>query len=245
MTTIYWYSATGNSFDAARRIGEALGGCQMAAIPALTGETRCNSDVIGIIYPTFADGMPKLVYDFVATLKTVPDAYIFAITTCGGSSASANAELDTLLRRNGNAGLSYAAVLSTVDNYIIFGDSGARNADRTLKAADAALERIIADLIARKRTELPPAEPRLLDFSAMGKEYIVSDTCDGCGLCQKLCLTANITLVSGKPCFGDKCDFCLACLQWCPKQAINFKQETVGKMRYTNPNVTPADLYLR
>ena len=244
MTTIYWYSATGNSLDAARRVGDALGGAELAAIPMQNGATHCDSDVIGIVYPTFADGIPKLVYDFAAGLTTAPGAYVFALTTCGGTSRTANAELNTLLSRNGG-GLSYGAVLTTVDNYIVFGDSGARNAERSLKAADAALERIIAAVSARASAKFQPSEPRLLDFSAMGREYTVSEACDGCKLCERVCVAGNITLTDGKPCYGDKCDFCLACLQWCPREAINFKQETVGKMRYTNPNVTAEDLALR
>ena len=244
MATIYWYSATGNSFDVARRVGAALGDAELVAIPSLDGAITCNSDVVGIVFPTFADGMPLIVYDFAEKLKTAAGAYVFAITTCGGSSQSAIAELDALLKRNGD-GLSYGKKLNHVDNYIIFGDSGARGAERALAAADEGLAAIIGDLLARRTTAQSPAEPRRLDFSAMGKEYTVSDACDECGLCAKLCVAGNIAVTDNGVCFGDKCDFCLACLQWCPNQAINFKQETVGRMRYTNPNVAAEDLALR
>ena len=244
MTTIFWYSATGNSFDLARRTAELFDDCQLVAIPSLEGDVVCDSDVVGIVFPTFADGMPLIVYDFAEKLKTAAGAYVFAITTCGGGSRSAIAELDTLLHKNGS-GLSYGTKLVTVDNYIIFGDSGARGAERTLEAAETGIARILDDLRARNTMTFDAVEPRRLDFSAMGKEYTVSDACDGCGMCEKLCVAGNIKLADGKPSFGDKCDFCLACLQWCPKQAINFKDETVGRMRYTNPNVSLADLALR
>lgn len=35
----------------------------------------------------------------------------------------------------------------------------------------------------------------------------------------------------------------MACLQWCPKQAIQYKQLTLNRTRYHNPFVTASELY--
>jgi hypothetical protein len=37
----------------------------------------------------------------------------------------------------------------------------------------------------------------------------------------------------------------VACLQWCPPQAINYGKRTVGNKRYHHPQCKAGDLMLR
>lgn len=34
----------------------------------------------------------------------------------------------------------------------------------------------------------------------------------------------------------------MACIQYCPKQAIEYSKKTVGRKRYRNPNVTLQEM---
>jgi MinD superfamily P-loop ATPase len=46
----------------------------------------------------------------------------------------------------------------------------------------------------------------------------------------------------GKPVFGAQCEWCMACIQWCPKAAINYKKKTRGRKRYHHPDITPDEM---
>lgn len=44
--------------------------------------------------------------------------------------------------------------------------------------------------------------------------------CVGCGVCQKLCPQGNITIADNKAYVGDRCTTCMACVHFCPHQAM-------------------------
>ena len=62
------------------------------------------------------------------------------------------------------------------------------------------------------------------------------------GVCARICPSANITLEQGRPVWLHHCSQCLACLQWCPQEAIRYGDKTAGKQRYHNPDVSLADM---
>jgi ferredoxin len=74
-------------------------------------------------------------------------------------------------------------------------------------------------------------------YADKDKGFVLSNDCIGCGRCVKACSMKNIVLTDGKPIWQHHCEFCLGCLQSCPKQAINWKQKTQKRNRYINPNL--------
>ena len=62
--------------------------------------------------------------------------------------------------------------------------------------------------------------------------YTVSEACNGCGKCVKLCPVNNIKMHLGKPQFSDNCMGCYGCIHKCPEKAINLGKRTEGKTRY-------------
>jgi ferredoxin len=74
------------------------------------------------------------------------------------------------------------------------------------------------------------------------KAFIVQDTCDGCGICAKVCPVDNIQLQNNQPVWQHHCENCLACLQWCPKEAIQYGKVTIGRKRYHHPEITLKDI---
>jgi ferredoxin len=58
----------------------------------------------------------------------------------------------------------------------------------------------------------------------------------------------RIELSNSKPAFDNHCEYCLACIQHCPKRAINDGDKTQSRRRYTHPNIgykTIAQYYQR
>ena len=58
------------------------------------------------------------------------------------------------------------------------------------------------------------------------------NACIGCGKCVELCPLNNIRLENGKPVWGKNCTHCMACICYCPKEAIEYGEKSKGKPRY-------------
>jgi MinD superfamily P-loop ATPase len=57
-----------------------------------------------------------------------------------------------------------------------------------------------------------------------------------------VCQVENIEMKDGKPTWLHHCEQCLACLQWCPQEAIQVGRKTEGRKRYHHPEITASDL---
>lgn len=64
------------------------------------------------------------------------------------------------------------------------------------------------------------------------KPFVAGNACIGCGKCEKLCPMNNITLPNGRPVWGDNCTQCMACICYCPTEAIEYGKKSLGKPRY-------------
>ena len=54
----------------------------------------------------------------------------------------------------------------------------------------------------------------------------------GCSKCVELCPLNNIHLENGKPVWGKNCTHCMACICYCPKEAIEYGKKSRNKPRY-------------
>jgi ferredoxin len=72
--------------------------------------------------------------------------------------------------------------------------------------------------------------------------FWVDDKCNLCGICQKICPVNNIEMEKQSIIWNNNCEKCLACIQWCPKQAIQFDEDTLKRTRYHHPNVTVSEI---
>ncbi|OQA89836.1 MAG: ferredoxin [Elusimicrobia bacterium ADurb.Bin231] len=75
--------------------------------------------------------------------------------------------------------------------------------------------------------------------------FYADKKCTGCGKCELVCPVNNIKIISGKPEWQHKCEQCMACLQWCPEEAIQFGKKTVSRKRYRHPETGFADFIMK
>ncbi len=82
-TKIFYFTGTGNSLLVAKDIANELGDVELISIPAvISGNINTDSPIIGIIFPVYIWGMPKMVVDFVNPKKVMfPDPVISIFIT--------------------------------------------------------------------------------------------------------------------------------------------------------------------
>lgn len=79
------------------------------------------------------------------------------------------------------------------------------------------------------------------DFPQFDSGFFSTDACNACGICEKRCPFANIT-IEGKPRWEGHCEACLRCINICPKSAIEYGDSTEGRTRYFNPRIALKEL---
>ncbi len=256
MLRLYFFSGTGNSLWAAREIASRLGDGELISIPGCDAskENISADDTVGIVFPTYAWGPPRMVAEFLTALKIPSGTYTFALATYASSPGASLPMVSGILKKNG-AILSAGFGISLPSNYTPFG--GAWEQDRQQKSFETA-SAFFDDLAAAVKSRLEqngPSFPAIFvpvvkffnkfsvkEFRKMSSKFSVGEMCNGCGICAKVCLAENIEMQNGKPQWLDKCEQCLACLHWCPKTAIELGRISKGRLRYTNPFVKSSDL---
>jgi ferredoxin len=252
---LFFYTGTGNSLWTARTVANELGNAELISMLWATGNpVQSQADAIGIIFPVHIWGLPKQVITFVNSLDIDTSRYYFALAVNAGQVAATLIQLKKLMKSKGLF-LSSGFDIVMPSNYIPW--SGPGPEAKWMRRISDAKEKInkISSVIAKKErqpVEKGPLWQNLL-FSwcyklsfpyipAMDKYFWVDDKCNACGICKKICLCGNIDLKAGKPTWLHHCEQCLACIQWCPKEAIQYGKRTSRYERYHHPEVTLEDI---
>ena len=245
---ILYFTGTHNSLMAADMIGEAiekegLGECRKLALSQFNTKEMLDVETLGIVCPVYYWGLPNLVRETVAKLRIKKGAYIYGVITMGSSAGNALPELNQLLKGSGNT-LSYGAAVKCPDNYsTVMGMQKTEKHESILQDAKEALKVIGTDICQKKLSSIPKCRKvtELLfssyrrSLAKQDKKFYVEENCNGCGICAKNCPVGNIRMEGGKPEWQHNCEFCVACISYCPKFAIEIKRKTKGKPRYQNP----------
>jgi ferredoxin len=210
-------------------------------------------DSIGFIYPTYYRGLPRKVNEFISDLnfKQNEKAYYYAITTCGGSGSVGNglSQTNDLLLIKHNIKLNYGQKLVMFANYVIMYNMSEKINEIT-ENSNKNLVPIITSIKNKENNSIQKSKiiysllynVCIKNVSTRDKNYNIDDNCIGCGICKGVCPVRNIEIVNNKPQFKHNCEQCLACIQYCPQKAINYKHSTQDRRRYTNPEINHKDL---
>ena len=251
---IFYFTGTGNSGYVASEIAKANDD-RIISISNLINEkgefefTLNDDEIIGFIFPIYAWAPPKMVIDFIRKVKfnNYKNNYIFSVATCGANIGNA---INIIEKEFNKKGMKLESGFSLVmpNNYMIFGDVDSKEVERKkLEEAQNEINKINTIIKERQKNifELEKGfAPSILSnlinplFNKFGIDianFYSTEDCISCGLCERVCNSNTITLVGGKPNWNGQCCQCLACINYCPKKAIQYGKGSINKGRYINP----------
>lgn len=257
-SVIYYFSATGNSLNVAQLIQKDLPDVELRSIAHVLGKSNKPNiilediDRLGFIFPVYAWGMPRIVEDFMKSIKSIKVDYVFAITTCGGTPGKTLLEFNNCLEKKGRSldcGFAVNEGAYTFLKENVFMNFIPKVATKSPEQFSKRQNEII-DCITRKEKRKIESSGFLANgigntlhgfaiknFKTMDQDFWINDDCNNCGQCVNICPRGNIDIKNGKKIWLNNCEFCFACLQWCPKQAIEYSEESVGELRKHHPDI--------
>jgi ferredoxin/flavodoxin len=246
---VFYFSGTGNSLKVAKTLARELGNCEIISMgKAEKYNITKQYDTIGFVHPVYYWGLPKKVAEFVKNTDfNNMSSYYYAIATYGGIIGNGNRQINELLDER-NIILNYGGKIRMVANYII-NYNIFNNITKCLSRADKKLSLIISDIKNRKNNKIKKPNKKVeqiyqnaIQTISLVQDYNINDNCIGCGTCKDVCPVRNIEIINKKPVFNNKCECCVACIQYCPRQAINYKDKTQKRKRYTHPEISYKEL---
>ena len=243
---ILYFSGTGNSRYVAKRMAEALGDTMVSLNDRIragdTSPLEAGGDVV-IVTPTYAWRIPRIVREHLLQTQLTGARRAWFVMTCGSEIGGADAYNRALCRDMGLTCMGTAQIVMP-ENYIaMFHAPGAEKARQIVARAEPDMDGAIAAVgagraFAPTRNNLydrfmsGPVNPVFYRFFVKAGPFRAGDGCTGCGRCAGLCPVNNIVLRGGKPVWGNKCTHCMACICYCPGEAIEYGRKSVGQPRY-------------
>ena len=246
---VVYFTGTGNSRYCAKLLAERLEDELLASAEYV--KNQIAADLISdkpwvFVTPTYAWQLPHVFVDFLQSGRFAGSRDAYFVMTCGSDIGNAAREIRLLCLK---LGLHFRGVLPVVmpENYIAMFDVPSEREARETIAAARPMVLEAASMIGHRLDfpELPVSGADRIKSGIINqlfyplfvkaKNYRVTASCNGCGLCMQQCMLNNITLQNGKPVWSDHCTHCMACICGCPSNAIEYGKKSVGKPRYWCP----------
>jgi len=271
-TGIYYFSGTGNSLFVAKKLQELLPGSELIPIVKRIKENNYSTKGknAGFVFPCHGLTVPIPVRDFLKRVDITSADYLFAIATRGGTVFKGFKVIEDYFKKQGkHLNAAFAINMGLNDPKLgYFAVPTKDELDTIEKSALKKLEEIQKIILNREEYHdksgvsfsnnslLNYMLERLIPFmthfiSPLIKKYFYADSkCTGCGICEKVCLSGKIKMVSSRPVWqcDIKCYLCYSCLNYCPSEAVQIyskiwmKSHTREKSRYPHPYAAVKDI---
>ncbi|OPY34634.1 MAG: Ferredoxin [Methanomassiliicoccales archaeon PtaU1.Bin124] len=248
---IFYFSATGNSLEAATVLGESLDERTIDITEAMRKKEFSyalpNGERIGFVFPVFFFGVPSIVCDFIdrLELKGVEHPYVFSVITCGEKIGAADKQFQKIIQRKG-LDVNVCFTLIMPNNSVLWYELPTPEEQRSMLAAARIRMGEIAQAVKENGTDgyasTLGARINAVFMYSLYKhgrrtlKFHADERCTGCGLCGRVCPCGAIELRERRPVWvQDRCVQCLGCINRCPATAIQYGEATRSRRRYVNP----------
>ena len=225
---IFYFTGTGNSLDIARNLAHGIGDTEVVPI---TDKLQVNSpqdfERIGFVFPVYHYHIPVIVERFIKSIHLEKTKYVFGVANYGGFHGTSMEQLRNIIASQGGA-LSGEFVIRMPGNAIVYYCAIPEFLQKkVLNGSKIKIQSIVDTVLSKTSTKnIKPEfisklrEKRVLnvteEFFAKVKSFYSNENCNHCGICQKICPVDNITIIDEKPRWDNKCELCMACIQWFP-----------------------------
>ena len=278
-TEIYYFSGTGNSLYVARELQKRIPDSIIIPIVNLLNKKviQTQGEAVGFVFPVHALAIPIVVKKFIKKTDLESSEYLFAIATRHSTIFRGFEKIDQLLKKK-NKHLNSHFILNMCNNesrhkgYKIPSESDILSLEKTVQEKLDAIQNIIINKMTSREIDsnyfygfpYNPILNHLLEKLVLlgmtvseyigGVNYFYTDSsCNGCGICEKVCLSKKIKLKDNKPIWQKNvlCYMCFACLNYCPKKSVQIKDipgvksYTKENGRYSHPYATTQDISMQ
>lgn len=243
---VLYFSGTGNSRHAAKKIAEILGD------ELLDINERIKSNDFGavevskrlvFVTPTYAWRIPNVVTQWISKTIFLGAKSAWFVMTCGGEIGNAEKYNKKLCGEKGFSYMGTAQILMPENYVALFKTPEKAEARRIAEKAEPEIESAAKIIGEEKRFKKPrnnlydrfmsgPVNVTFYPLCVKAKAFRVTGGCVGCGKCEKLCPLNNIELKNKKPVWGNNCTHCMACINYCPVKAIEYGKSSEKRPRY-------------
>ncbi len=242
---IYYFTGTGNTLYVAQEVSKDIQDVELISIKSCQGQKLAPQGSVGIAFPLYAFGLPKLVKTFLQETDFSQVDYFFGLQTRSGSPGRAFSDMQKFASKK----LDASFVVNMPSAYLVFGDleSKEKNEQILSKASKkiATIKRQVEEKAKKRVHEFCLVKIMVLPiyyfwkrFSDLGKKYFADSKCTGCGICSKVCPVGCISMKNAEPVWSlEKCQSCMACINYCPTRAIQLNKKTKGYSRYHHPAI--------
>lgn len=240
---IFYFSGTGNSEGIAREMAHRLND---QAVNIINADPQTYSfaeeDIVGFVFPVYAYVAPEVMLKFASWINP-NGAYTFAVPTFSNAAGCTLEHFSqTACHLDGGFGIKMP------DNMPVFNKivETRESAVEKLRAAIPRLEEVIEKVSHQKKgfDIYYGPEPETMTWKKgvfYLKDPIYKTTpfhvqeafCVGCGVCEQVCPSKSIRMENNSPVWlRETCYMCMACLNHCPTEALQYGNYSEGKYRY-------------
>jgi ferredoxin/flavodoxin len=261
---IIYFSGTGNTWVMASAIAKEFEKLGVRADLLAIEQAPVNLDLsgyamLGIGFPVYAWCFPSNVRRLIKKLPQGQGRRAFVFSTIQGSSLGSEALLARYLKKKGYRVQAGRAFLAVNNETIYYGPADPKNPhtiekiERMKSKAPAFVGEIVRGkgVIERNKpfyvmlSEFAGVIFDLLDGWLASRNFRITESCDSCGLCERICPTDNIYASLTWPRFRNRCLMCERCVNFCPRGAITHPLRRVNtEVRYHAAGYTPSILRL-
>ncbi len=240
---IFYFSGTGNTKTVAEQIASEFSGNSIDAVLVdiavfLQDQSTVDIkqfDLIGIGFPIYGLGTPRIVIDFINKIELSPGFKFFLFQTAAdfiSINKSASYSPVKMLEKKGYV-VFYDRIIVMPSNWVLaYNDRFVKQLyEISLKKTRHMAKEILSG---KRRISKPNFLLRIfagaIHFfeSRFGSWYFglsldVNSDCNDCKICYTHCPSNNIAKINGKIQFGNNCLMCMRCIYSCRGKAIYSK----------------------
>ena len=240
---IFYFSATGNTERVVNNTASELLE-QGLEVKKLNIEDQSVSDeildleqfdLIGLAYPIYGFGTPKIIDEFIDTFPQGSGKKLFLFKTGADFiSINHNASFDLIneLERK-NYLVFYDRIIVMGSNWVLgYPDALVKQLD---SLAEKKIKHMCHEILQLKKRRFKTGKflkslslgisrlEKNYGSKSFGKSLRNDSNCTFCSICSKNCPRGNIQILNGSVIFGEKCIWCMRCVYNCPQNAIYSK----------------------